>query len=54
MTGCNIQKNKLVCTFSRIVFSKFYRITGFSQVDKVDSFHGLPVFDIQTGYDSFC
>ena len=54
MTGGNIKKHQFVGSLLAIGTPQFYRIAGLAQVYEIRPFHGLPVFDIETRYNSFC
>src|SRR5688500_13330149 len=50
----DIKKHQFVGALQRIECTKFYGVTRIPDIFKVYSLYGSSVFDIKTGYDSFC
>jgi hypothetical protein len=54
VTGGDVEVNQFVGSLFAIRTTEFYGVARLTEIHEVCSLYGLPVFDIQAGYDSFC
>ena len=54
MRGGDVEIDQLVGTRAAVGGTQLHWVAGIAEIDEVDALDGLPVFDVQTGDNSFC